>query len=374
MTRPVYAKIYLDRLKKNYLQLKKLVGDDVEIFPVVKADAYGHNAVMCSQALLELGVKTLCVACLEEALELIENGINARFLLLSGFFPAEEQAVVRFGLIPAISDIETAHHLNKEALRQKRKTKIHLKVDTGMGRLGVLLEDAPAVIEEIMRMEGLELEGILSHLSWADSIEPSAKEYTEKQIEDFQLLVQAVKKKYPRVKFFHLAGSAGLIRYPSARFNATRPGIYLYGSDPFYPQKVNMPAPEPVMSLTSEIVLIKELPAGSKISYGAKTQLKKKTRVGIVPIGYADGLPRSLKPGFEFLTEGNPTPLLGVVTMDLIILDLSKAPLAKPKSKVLIFGREKEDKLPVEKLAHSAQTISYEILVRIGKRVKKQYL
>ncbi len=373
MTRPLKALIHLERLKKNYQHLKELVGEGVELFPVIKANAYGHGAFQCARALKELGVKRFCVASLEEALELIEQGIDAEFILLSGVFPEEEPAVVRFGLIPCLSDLETARRLNQEALRQGRKARVHIKLDTGMGRLGFLPEEIGKVVEELAEMKGLELEGVLSHLSQADSSSQEAEEYSQKQIQDFSLLAEAVKKKISGLKYFHLAGSAGLIRYPRARFNSARPGIFLYGANPFYPETSPI-MPEPVMSLVSEVALIKTLPAGSKISYRGKTTLKKTTRVAVVPVGYADGLPRSILPGFEFLVNGKPAPLLGVVTMDLIILDLSACPQAKPGDEVLLYGRENQAELRVEKLADSAGTISYELLVRVGRRAKKQFI
>ena len=373
MTRPLTAKIHLARLKKNYLVLKNLAGEEVELFPVIKADAYGHSAPHCARALKELGVKRFCVASLEEALELIEQGLEAEFILLSGIFPEEEPTVVRFGLIPCLSDLESARRLSQEALRQGRKARVHIKLDTGMGRLGFLPEEMGKVAGELAELKGLEIEGVLSHLSQADTSSPEAKEYTQKQIQDFSLLAEALKQKFPEIKYLHLAGSAGLVSYPEARFNASRPGIFLYGASPFYPEPAPV-MPEPVMSLVSKIALVKTLPAGSKISYGGKTTLKKTTRVGVVPVGYADGLPRSTPPGFEFLVNGKPAPLLGVVTMDLIILDLSQCPEAKPQTEVLIFGKENQSELRVEKLAHSAKTISYEVLVRVGRRAKKQFI
>jgi len=374
MTRPCIARIYLDRLQANYRRIKELAGAEVEIFPVVKADAYGHNSVECAKALVKEGVATLCVACVEEALEIMESGVPARFILLSGCFPDEEATVVKMGLIPAVSELETCRRLSAEAEKQGKKVKVHIKVDTGMGRLGVLTEGFSELLKSVSALESIEIEGILSHLSSADLDQTGYVKYTKRQIEDFALIINALKLRKPEIKYYHLAGSAGLLKYPEARFNAVRPGLMLYGADPFYPGGQNPLPLEPVMSLVSRICLLKNLPAGSRISYGGKTVLERKSRVGVVPLGYADGLPRSTPAGFNFLVLGKPAPLLGVVTMDFIMVDLTEIPEAGPGEEILIFGREGSAGVGVEELAMSGRTISYEIFTRIGKRVKREYL
>lgn len=372
MTRPCFARIHLNRLRENYRIIKELAGSGVEIFPVVKANAYGHNSVECGKALLKEGVKTFCVAFANEAMEMIESGISARFILLSGIFPGEERLVVKNQLIPVISDFASCLALSKEAKRQAKDVRVHIKVDTGMGRLGVLADDFPELFSKIKALPGIKIEGILSHLSCAD--EAGKNKYTKDQIEDFSLIFNALKKSRAGIRYFHLAGSAGIIHYPEARFNSIRPGLILYGADPFYPENVNKLKLKPVMNVISKICLIKTLPAGSRISYGGRSVLQRKSNIGIVPIGYADGLPRSTPPGFKFLVNGKPAPLLGVVTMDFIMLDLTEIPEAKPGNEVLIFGEEDRGRIRVEELARSAHTISYEVFTRIGKRVKREYI
>jgi len=374
MTRQCFARIYLNRLRNNFQRIQRLVGSSVELFPVVKADAYGHNSIECAKALIKEGVKTFCVACAEEAIEILDSGVNARFILLSGVFPGEEKIVVERGLIPVVSEAGACERLAKEAQKQGRNAMVHLKIDTGMGRLGVCPEGFSDLLKSVSHLKRLEIEGVLSHLSSADSHSPEAVKYTKAQIDDFSLIVKALQAQMPSVRYFHLAGSAGMVKYPEARFNSARPGLMLYGANPFYPEKLAKLNLDPVMSLVSRICLIKTLPQGSRISYGGKTILKRTSRVGVVPAGYADGIPRSAPPGFEFLVKGKPAPLLGVVTMDLIMVDLTDIPEAKPGDEILLFGREGRSELRVEKLAQACHTISYEIFTRLGKRVKREYL
>jgi len=373
MTRPCTARIHLNRLRRNYRKARRFAGAGVEPFPVVKADAYGHGARACARALRAEGVRTFCVASADEALELIESGVKARFLLLSGMFPGEERTVVKHGLIPAVSELKTCERLAAEAARQGKPARVHLKADTGMGRLGVAGEGFSELAASVLELPGIKVEGLLSHLACADSGEPESAAYTRRQIEDFTLLQAALARQHPGTKYFHLSGSAGLLLYPAARFNAARPGLMLYGADPFYPEPLNPLELEPVMSLLSEICLVKDLPKGSRISYGGRSVLAKSGRVGVVSLGYADGLPRSTPPGHNFLVRGKPAPLLGVVTMDLIMVDLAGIPKARAGDQALFFGREKGGELRVEALAEAGGTISYEIFTRLGPRVKKEY-
>jgi alanine racemase len=374
--RPCSAKIHLDRLQANFREVKALAGANVELFPVVKADAYGHGAIQCAKALLAEGARTFCVACVEEALEIIESGVLARFILLSGVFPGEEKEILQYGLIPVLSDLENAQTLSAAAKRQNKKVKVHLKVDTGMGRLGVLPEDFSELYNGVRGMEGLEIEGVLSHLACSDSLKEKDVQFTDKQVQDFQVIKKALSQQDAGIRYFHLAQSAGLMKYPESYFNSSRPGLILYGASPFHPAETGAGAPkvDPVMSLVSKVSLLKTMPQGSSISYGATTIVKRKSRVGVVSIGYADGLPRSVPAGFHFMVKGRPAPLLGVVTMDWIMVDLTEVPEAKTGDEVIIFGKEDEGEVSVSALAHAGRTISYEIFTRLGKRVKREFV
>jgi alanine racemase len=374
--RPCDAKIHLDRLRANFREVKSLAGPKVELFPVVKADAYGHGAIQCARALLAEGARTFCVACVEEALEIIESGVLARFILLSGIFPGEEKEVLQYGLIPVLSDLASAQALSAAARRQNKKVKVHLKVDTGMGRLGALPENFSELYRAVRSEESLEVEGVLSHLACSDSLKEKDLNFTKKQVQDFQVIEKALAGQDPAIRYFHIAQSAGLSKYPESYFNSSRPGLILYGASPFFPVETAPTAPkvDPVMSLVSKLALIKDAPQGSTISYGATTTLKRKSRVGVVSIGYADGLPRSTPAGFPFLVRGRPAPLLGVVTMDWIMVDLTDIPEAETWDEVVIFGREDSGSVDVSALANAGRTISYEIFTRLGKRVKRDYL
>jgi alanine racemase len=372
MFRPTRASIKLDSLVKNYLIIKGIIKEGVEVFPVVKADAYGHGALEVARKLRECGVEKFCVVMLEEALELIESGVHADYIILGGIFGGEDELVVKSGATPVIFRADEAERLDRAASRQGKKIKVHIKVDTGMGRIGVDSIDIFRFVENVARMKNVEVEGLLSHLSVADSDEEEDVRYTRDQLASFALIRKGLEEKGFKITYWHIANSSGLLRYPESHHNAVRPGIILYGCSPS--PGVKIPAGlEPVLSLRSEITFLKRVPMGTAISYGRKRIVERDSLIATVPVGYADGISRRLPLDFEFLVKGKRAHIAGVVTMDMLMLDVTEIPGVSEGDEVVPIGRSGQDRIRAEDIAEAINTIPYEVLTSIGSRVPREY-
>jgi alanine racemase len=372
MTRPTEAVISLDNIINNYNLVKNIIGDKAEIFPVIKANAYGHGSKYVAGCLKRCGARTFCVAMVEEALELIDSGIDANYIILGGIFEKDAEKAVRMDLAPCVFSPEHAQSLDREASRQKKKIGIHIKVDTGMGRIGVDPIDMFKLLESVYNMKNISVEGILSHLSVPESEEEDDRRYTKDQLGSFELLKKGIENKGYNIPFFHIAGSAALLEWRESHHDAVRPGILIYGSSPSTGFKI----PEgfkPAMTLRSKISFIKKVPRGTSISYGRKTIVKRDSIIATVPIGYADGLSRAIQPGFEFLVKGKKAPLTGVVTMDMIMLDVTDIKDVSTGDEVILIGSSGEETIRPEQIAHAAGTIPYEVFTSISSRVPRIY-
>ncbi|MFO8058130.1 MAG: alanine racemase [bacterium] len=392
MTRPTRAEICMASLRHNleliWRRSQAEGTEPPEIIPVVKADAYGHGAVEVSRRLLGFGVKWLAVACLEEAIELDEAGLfedgSAGVIILGPLISGELEEIAARGFVPVISDRADLEKIESEAPGEGLRAVLYL--DTGMGRTGILAEQANEVCDRVRKMEGLEIVGLFSHFPAADGIDEEDRRYTEAQIEDFRLLSQTILESFPDCRLLSIANSSGIFYHPRSAMNAVRPGICLYGVRPA--SDLEEPGElRPVMRWTTRIVQVRELPAGAFVSYGRKTVLKRPSRLALLPVGYADGLSRRLPPGFPLSVRARPAPLTGVVTMDLTVIDITDIPEARLGDRVLLMGRESGRRLdefgepenalteiPAEVHAREAGTIPYEILTSVGPRVKREYI
>ncbi len=372
MFRPTRARIILDGLVENYLTIKGIIKDGIKVFPVIKANAYGHGAIEIARKLRECGAKKFCVAMLEEALELVESGINADYIILGGIFNGDEELVARLGATPVIFRPGDAERLDRAASCQGKKIKVHIKVDTGMGRVGVDSIDIFRFVENVARMKNLEVEGLLSHLSVADSDEDEDVRYTRDQLANFAVIKKGLEEKGFNISYWHIANSSGILRYPDSHHNAVRPGIILYGCSPSSGVKIPSEA-KAVLSLHSRITFLKRVPRGTAISYGRKRTLERESLIATVPIGYADGISRGLPLEFEFLVKGKRAPVAGVVTMDMIMLDVTHIPGVSEGDEVVLIGSSGEDRIRVEDIAEATNTIPYEVLTSISHRVPREY-
>jgi len=367
--RPTWATIDLDALARNLAAIRRRV-ESRPILAVVKADAYGHGAVGVARALVAEGTEWLGVAIPEEGVELRRAGIRAPILVLGGFAPPQAELVLQHDLVPALFRPDQVEALSLAAGRRGAHATAHLKVDTGMGRLGVPAEEVPAFAAVLRRAAGRVLTtGAFSHLAVAD--EP-ADPFTRRQIDRFQEAVGHLRSEGCPVTDVHLANSAAIMDHPPAWLTLVRPGILLYGYPPS-PHVTPMPI-EPVLSLTTRTIYMKEIPAGSSLGYGRTFVARRPTRVASLALGYDDGLPRQASNRGYVLVRGRRAPIVGRVSMDLTTVDVTDVPGAALGDEVTVIGASGSETLGADRLASWADTISWDILCGIGPRVPRLYV
>jgi alanine racemase len=379
--RATFAEINLKAFKHNLQNLKRITEPDAGIMAVIKADAYGHGAIPCAKAAVESGVDYLGVAIIEEGIELRENGITEPILILGSIFPNEVADLVRHDLATVLCTPHLAQTLAKEAEKQKKTVNVHIKVDTGMNRLGVLPENLLPLIETIRNLPALKLEALSTHFSSADDEDTSI---TKQQIELFQKTLSEVQKSGVAMPpLTHMANTSALFRFPESRSKMVRPGLILYGALPSLVlnsvvqevcQKNNLQNFQPVMQLKSKIILLKSVQKGQPLSYSRKYFTQKDSLIATLPMGYADGLHRNLSNNMDVLIRGKRAPQVGTICMDMILIDVTEVPDVQMGDEVVIFGEQGEEEISVEELAEKSNTIPYEILCNVSKRVPRVYL
>ncbi|OGP55688.1 MAG: alanine racemase [Deltaproteobacteria bacterium RBG_13_52_11] len=363
------AEVDLGALAYNYHQLRQLAPPSVKFLAVVKADAYGHGAIPVSKKMEELSADFLGVASLKEGVELRNGGIKKPILVLSGVYQEEVEEVLDYQLTPMVYRLEIAEALSVAANKRGKKIPIHIKVDTGMGRIGVFFEEAPAFVNRVRRFENLEIEGIASHLSTADEGNSS---FAEEQLKRFSRTIEEMKKLDIDPPFCHIANSAALVNLPAAHFTLVRPGIMLYGSypSPSLKDKVSL---RQVMSWESRIADLKKVPAGYPISYGRTFVTQRPSLIAAIPVGYADGYNRLLSNRGEVLIKGKRAPVVGRVCMDWTMVDVTAISGAEVGDEVVLMGSQLGQEITPEEMGGWIGTISYEILCAVGKRVQRIY-
>ncbi len=367
--RATAAVVDLDAIDHNLLAVRKRIPSSVEICAVVKADAYGHGAVPVSRTLEARGVEAFGVATVEEGIELREAGIRRPILLLGASSPGVE-ILRRYRLTPVIHSEEAAKRLLEETRAASGPPlPVHLKVDTGMGRLGILRDRWEAIVEALARGPGIRIEGIASHFSSAES-DPG---YTLGQIGRFDAAVEAARRHLgPGRLRLHIANSAGILNHPSRLYDLVRPGLVLYGVHPApgLRERIDL---RPAMTFQSRILAVRTLPEGSPISYGRTFRTRRRSRIAVLPVGYADGYRRDLSNRAHVLVRGVEAPVVGNITMDLTLADVTDIPGAGEGDEVILFGTSPTGNLPAEDLAERVGTIPYEILCGVGRRVPRLY-
>lgn len=357
------AEINLNALSHN-LSIAKNKTAKNEILAVVKADAYGHGAVKISKHLSENGISKLGVAFASEAIILREAGINADIHI---FFDRDNiEACLKYNLIPTVFDLKTAKRISDAAYRENRNIPVHIKVDTGMGRIGLNVNDAHKEIAEIASLKNIEPEGLMSHFSDADLQD---KEFATLQLNKFNSLTDDLGQIGIKFKYLHIANSAAVLTMPDAHLDMVRPGIMLYGYS--YPSSDDL---RPVMTLKSGILMLKRVPPGTPISYGRTFVTKRESVIATIPIGYGDGYSRMLSNNGEVLVSEQRAPVIGRVCMDTFMIDVTDIPDVSYESEVVIIGKQGEEKITATDIADRTGTISYEVLTSIGKRVPRVYI
>lgn len=366
MIRGPIAEINLSAIAHNLQSVQRIVKNR-PIIAVVKANAYGHGAVVVSKKLLELGVSHLAVAFASEARELRASGIDSPILVL--FDHGDNREYFDLDLIPVVSSLDTASRLSEESEKRTKGMKIHVKIDTGMGRLGLHGNDVIQNIMKISDMPGLEITGIMSHFSEADL---SDRSYALLQLKRFNAIRNELTKRIGNPVMAHIANSAAVMTFEYAHLDAVRPGIMLYGCPPFHgnPGQDLIPA----MTIKARIIDIRHLPEGTPISYCRTFVTKRPSRIGVLAMGYADGFNRLFSNNAQVLVKGQKVPVVGRVCMDLTMIDLTDVTDAETDDEAVVIGNQGGQAITADELAGRANTISYEVLTSLGNRSRRVYV
>ncbi len=367
--RPTYAEIDLAALGYNFRRVKKSIARGVKILVAVKANAYGHGVIEVSQGLNKLGVDYLGVATVDEAIELRKARIATPVLVFGSILPHEVKPVVKHNLTLSIGDLQTACRLDNEAKARKKKTRVHVKIDTGMGRMGIWHREAKGFIAKLTRFKNLKLEGIYTHFASADEEDSS---YTLQQIADFQDLVRDLEKQGIDIPLKHAANSIGLMRFKQSHFNLVRPGLMIYGLYSHQGVMGNIKL-KPVLSLKTKIVYLKKLSPGRTVSYGRTYVAINNALIAVLPVGYGDGYARLLSNKARVIVRGKCVPVVGTICMDQTMVDVTKIAGIKVGDSVVLIGRQGKEEIKAEELASLCDTISYEVVCGITKRVPRAY-
>lgn len=364
---PVRAEINLKNLDYNFRTVKRLVGDRVKVLVPVKSDAYGHGILPVSKRLEALGADYLGVARIDEGIVLRKAGIAIPILILNTVLENELEPILDYGLTQAICTRGLAQRLNKEARKRNLTVSCHIKVDTGMSRIGVNYKDAYGFIKDLFKLSNLKIEGVLTHFPCADN----NSRFTLRQIQLFNALTRRLEEEGMRIPLCHTSNSLGVINYPESHFNMVRPGLMVYG---LYPKEGLSVRLKPLLSLKTRIAYLKAVPKGSGIGYGHTCIARKEMKIATLPIGYGDGYPRSLSNKAYCLISGRPARIVGRICMDQMMVDVTKIGRARIGQTAVLIGKQGGRIVSVEHLARLAGTIPYEIACSLGSRVNRIYI
>jgi len=357
------------------------VGKQVEILPVIKADAYGHGALPIARELIRAGARRAAVATLEEGVELREAGVQIPIVLLGGLLPRQAPQALTYRLTPFIYDLRTAEALSQAWDREQKEPEshrigargrisVHLKVDTGMGRLGIPYTHVLEFLEALSAYPGIEVEGLATHLATADEPDPA---FAKTQINRFRKVCDQIERTGYRIPFYHVASSAGIFSSQEAHFNMVRPGIALYGIPPSL-NLTSVPPLKPVMRIKTEILFLKSVAPGTSIGYGRSFMTARESLIATLPVGYYDGYSWSLSNRGRVLVRGEKCPVVGRVCMDLCMVDVSQVPEACVGDEVVLLGNQGTQQITAIDLAAWMGTIPYEVVCSVGRRVPRIYL
>jgi alanine racemase len=369
MPRPTVAEIDLSAIRDNLRAIRSLIGPAVEIIGIVKADAYGHGAAAVGRVLAAESIKRFGVALVEEGAALREMGIAGDVLVLGALLPEQAPEIVEHRFEAALSDMGFAHRLDEVSRRRGGPPiGVHVKLDTGMGRFGFPLERALDVICELAGLRGLKLAGAMTHFASAD--EGGGVDFTRGQIGAFLRMREAVAAAGIRVPLWHAANSAGILLHPESHLDAVRPGLALYGGFPAaqVPPAIKL---RQAMTLKTRIVLVRDFPAGTTLGYGRTFRTARTSRIAALPIGYADGFSRANSNKGQALVHGRRAPIVGRVSMDAILVDVTDVPGAEAGDEVVLYGRQGEAEISIVEAAETLGTISYELMTALTARVPR---
>ncbi|MFN2510140.1 MAG: alanine racemase [Pyrinomonadaceae bacterium] len=368
--RPTWAAIDLDALASNFHAIRNHLNKGVKAIAVVKANAYGHGATECARRLAHEGADWFGVALPEEGIALRSSGITQPILCLAGFWEGQAAACIQNSLVPVVYRFDLIEALDAAAREAGIVADVHVKIDTGMGRLGVRFDEAAEFADALKRFENIRVDGLMTHFAAAD--DPTCEKLTEDQIKRFENVGSLFRAQGFTPRYQHSANSAGIFSHPEALGNMVRPGGVLYGLwRDILPPSTEDNELQPVMSVHSRIMLLKSVPQGETIGYGCTFEASRKSLVATVPIGYDDGYLRGLSNRSHVIVRGTYAPVVGRVSMDLTILDVTNVEDVEIGDTVTLLGRVGDLEIPAEELARIAGTLSYEVTCGIGERVPR---
>jgi alanine racemase len=370
--RPTWLEINPQGVVDNFKVAQKRVGAGVQVYPVVKANGYGLGATVLSQALMEAGAPGLCVGLVEEGRELREAGIDLPLVLFAGLTPGTEREIIQLNIRPFLYDLESAQALNQAALDLNRRVACYIKVDTGMARIGFSHSHLPQVLQQIKTLSALQVLGIVSHLACGDEGEEGRVSLD--QIQRMKRLSTLPEVEQLGAHSHSLANSAGTLYHPQSHHNWVRPGIMLYGASPAYPDRsYQEDGLSPVVSWLSQIIQVRKLAPNTPLGYGHTFVTQRASRIAQIPVGYGDGYCRRLGNRAQVLISGHKAPVVGRVCMDLTAVDITDLPEAVVGSRVTLLGRDGAEFIGIEEMASWMETIPYEVICGLGKRLPRYY-
>lgn len=371
--RPTWAEINLDNLAFNIASIRRFIGTEIECLAVIKADAYGHGACQSAKRLEEEGVEWFGVAILEEALELREYGISRPILCIGGAWNGQEESFIESKITPVIYRHEHAERFNRAAENKNVKVKVHIKIDTGMGRIGVRFNEFRSFFKVIKELPNIEIEGLMTHFAAADDLQQY--DFTALQMQRFAEIEDYVESEGIFPRYRDLANSPGAIAYKSARHNLVRLGGIIYGlGGDVLPRNIEKPAIKPVLSLHTRIANLKIVPQGETLGYSRTFQTARNSLIATVPIGYHDGYPRALSNIGRVIIRNQLAPVVGRISMDWTIIDVTDIAGVEVNDEVKLIGSGGDLEITAEELAALSGTISYEITCGINRRVWRKYV
>jgi len=374
LPRKTVAEINLGALAHNLLQIKSLLKPSTKIMTVVKGNAYGHGAVPTAKELEKLGVEIFGVSCVYEVIELRLAGIKAAIINLGATFIDDIPAVFENDYIPTIFSLDVAEKLSQKAVELNKNISVHIKVETGMGRLGIDFEKAATLVDQVRKMPNINVQGIFTHLADADN--PSS-DFTKVQLQRFNKTLQDLSKLQIEIPLIHAANSAGILFWPESHFNMVRLGKAMYGNSPSDDESLKIPVNlKPLMSFKTYISNIQNVPANTSISYGRTFITQRESQIITLSVGYADGFRRAPKNFGEVLVKGKRVPIVGRVCMDQSMADATGIADLQIGDEVVIIGKQGLEEINVRNVARAIETSAYEVLTTIGAaaRVTKIYL
>lgn len=367
----VHAEINIDYIAQNLHAIKAYVGEDKEVMVVIKADGYGHGAIPIARQLYEAGIDSIGVATLQEAVALRKYGIDIPILILGFTHEDEYKTLIEYNIIQTVYRYEMAVALSKVAVDLGRTATIHIKIDTGMTRLGFYpTQESVARIAEMHQLPGLYIEGLFTHFAQSDARD---REYTQLQLNRFNVFSAQLEAAGIHIPKKHASNSGGVISYPDAHFNMVRAGIILYGlypSDEVDQERLKI---QPSLSLLSNVIFVKEVEPGTPISYGGDYVTDRVRRIATIPVGYGDGYPRSLSSKGRVLIRGRYAPIVGRVCMDQFMVDVTDIADVTEGDEAVLIGAQGDNRITVEEIAALDGTINYEIVCQLGKRIPRVY-